>query len=85
MSSSTTARPLDADALKLNLDSWRGAPGAPNVGPLLPIVFKFVNDVQVVDPLTVKMILSTPVADLDAGLYGQGRFGIMAPGAAELG
>ncbi len=77
--------PVDAAALKLNLDSWRGAPGAPNVGPLLPIVFKFVKDVQIVDPLTVKMILSTPVADLDAGLYGQGRFGIMAPAQLNSG
>ena len=77
--------PVDADALKLNLDSWRGAPGAPNVGPLLPIVFKFVKDVQIVDPLTVKMILSAPVADLDAGLYGQGRFGIMAPAQLNSG
>ena len=71
--------PLDAAALKLNMDSWRGAPGAPHVGPLLPFVFKDVTDVQVVDPLTVKVILDTPVADFDEGLYGVGRFGIMAP------
>jgi peptide/nickel transport system substrate-binding protein len=77
--------PVDAAAVKLNMDAWRGAPGAPNVGPLLPIVFKNVTDVQVVDPLTVKMVLNTPVADLDMGLYGQGRFGIMAPAQLNSG
>jgi peptide/nickel transport system substrate-binding protein len=71
--------PLDAAAVKLNMDSWRGAPGAPHVGPLLPFVFKDVTDVQVVDPLTVKVVLDTPIADFDEGLYGTGRFGIMAP------
>ena len=71
--------PLDAAALKLNLDSWRGAPGAPNVGPLLPVVFREVKDVQIVDPKTVKVIWNVPVADFANGLYGVGRFGIMAP------
>ena len=45
--------------MKQNLDSYRGAPGAPNSGPLLTILFKFVSDVQVVDPLNVKVTLST--------------------------
>jgi peptide/nickel transport system substrate-binding protein len=70
--------PLDAEVLKANIDSWRGAPGAPNSGPLFSIVFKFVDDVQVVDPMTVKMVLNRPVADLAYGLYGNGRLGIMA-------
>jgi len=77
--------PLDAAALKLNMDSWRGAPGAPNVGPLLPFVFQNVTDVQIVDPLTVKVVLDTPVADFDMGLYGVGRFGIMAPAQLNAG
>jgi peptide/nickel transport system substrate-binding protein len=71
--------PLDAAALKLNLDSWRGAPDAQNVGPLLPIVFRDMDDVQIVDPMTVKVVLGVPIADLDEGFFGVGRFGIMAP------
>jgi peptide/nickel transport system substrate-binding protein len=70
---------LDAAALKLNMDSWRGAPGAPNVGPLLPVVFREMSDVQIVDPLTVKVVWNVPVSDFANGLYGVGRFGIMAP------
>jgi len=77
--------PLDAAALKANMDSWRGAPGAPNVGPLLPIVYKQMTDVQIVDPLTVKAVFGVPVADFNNGLYGVGRFGIMAPAQLNSG
>ncbi len=77
--------PLDAAAVKANMDSWRGEPGAPNVGPLLPFVFQNVTDVQVVDTLTVKVVLDTPVADFDEGLFGVGRFGIMAPAQLNAG
>jgi peptide/nickel transport system substrate-binding protein len=77
--------PLDSAALKANMDSWRGAEGAPNVGPLLPFVFQNVTDVQAVDPMTVKVVLDTPVADFDDGLYGVGRFGIMAPAQLNAG
>jgi peptide/nickel transport system substrate-binding protein len=77
--------PLDAAALKLNMDSWRGAPGAPNVGPLLPIVFQTMEDVQIVDPMTVKVVWSVPTADFDNGLFGVGRFGIMAPAQLNAG
>ena len=71
--------PLDAAALKLNIDSWRGVPGAPNIGPLLPIVFRTMEDVQIVDPMTVKVVWSVPTADFNNGMFGVGRFGIMAP------
>ncbi len=77
--------PLDAAALKANMDSWRGAPGAPNVGPLLPIVYKQMTDVQIVDPLTVKAVFAVPVADFNNGLFGVGRFGIMAPAQLNAG
>jgi peptide/nickel transport system substrate-binding protein len=70
---------LDANAVKLNLDAYRGAPGAPNIGPLFPTVLKFVSDVQVVDPMNVKVTLSTPVVDFPNYLFQVGRFGIMAP------
>jgi peptide/nickel transport system substrate-binding protein len=76
---------LDAAALKLNLDSYRGAPGAPNSGPLLTIYFKFIQDVEVVDPLTVRVGLSTPVADFPAYLYNSGRIGIAAPAQLNSG
>jgi len=77
--------PLDAAAVKLNLDSFRGAPGAPNSGPLFSILLKFVSDVQVVDPLTVKVVLKTPVADFPEYLYSTGRLGIMAPAQLNSG
>jgi len=71
--------PLDAEAVKLNIDNWRGAPGATQNGPLLTIVLKFISDVQVVDPSTVKVVLNTPVYDFPNYLYLTGRAGIMAP------
>lgn len=77
--------PLDADAVKLNLDSFRGAPDAPSSGPLFAIVFKFIDDVQVVDPLTVNVVLNTPVADFAAYLFSEGRLGISAPAQLNSG
>ena len=70
---------LDATALKLWLDSIRGAPGAPNSGPLLTVVLKFISDVTIVDPLTVKVTTKVPVANFGAYLYLTGRAGVMAP------
>ncbi|HEU5302748.1 MAG TPA: ABC transporter substrate-binding protein [Acidimicrobiia bacterium] len=70
---------LDAAAVKLNLDAQRGAEGAPNSGPLLKVVLGFISDVTVVDPLTVKVTTSVPVANFGAYLYLTGRAGIMAP------
>lgn len=79
--------PLDAAAVKLNLDTYRGAPDAPKpaVGPLFPIVLKFMQDVTVVDPATVKVTLNTPVPDFPAYLYSTGRLGIMAPAQINAG
>ena len=71
--------PLDANAVKLNLDNYRGAPDATQGGPLFSIVLKFISDVQVVDPSTVKVVLNRPVVDFPNYLYSTGRFGIMAP------
>jgi peptide/nickel transport system substrate-binding protein len=72
--------PLDASAVKLNLDNYRGAEGSVNSGPLFTIILgKIISDVQVVDPTTVKVVMSTPIADFASFLYGTGRFGIMAP------
>jgi peptide/nickel transport system substrate-binding protein len=71
--------PLDANAVKLNLDNYRGAEGATQNGPLFTIVLKFIQDVQVVDPSTVKVVLNTPLVDFPNYLFQVGRFGIMAP------
>jgi peptide/nickel transport system substrate-binding protein len=77
--------PLTADAVKLNLDSYRGAPGAPNSGSLFPIVLKFVHDVAVVDPMTLRVTLNSPVPDFPAYLSAGGRLGIMAPAQLNAG
>jgi len=77
--------PLDAAAVKLNLDSYRGAPDAPNSGPLFTIYFQYIQDVQVVDPLTVSVVLNTPVADFPSYLYSSGRLGILAPAQLDAG
>lgn len=71
--------PVDADAIKANLDSFRGAPGAANVGSLLPIVLSFMQDVTVTDPTTVTVTLNTPVSTFSDYLFLVGRMGIMAP------
>jgi peptide/nickel transport system substrate-binding protein len=77
--------PLDSAALKLNLDSYRGAEGAPNSGPLLTLTFRFVSDVQVVDDLSVNVTLSTPVPDFPNYLFSVGRLGIVAPAQLNSG
>jgi peptide/nickel transport system substrate-binding protein len=77
--------PLDADAVKLNLDAYRGAPDAPNSGPLFAKIFEFIADVAVVDPLTVKVTLHTPVVSFPSYLFSEGRLGIMAPAQLNAG
>jgi peptide/nickel transport system substrate-binding protein len=77
--------PLDATAVKLNLDAYRAAPGAPNSGILFKIYLGFISNVSVVDPMTVKVTLSTPVAQFASYLYSTGRMGIMAPAQINAG
>ena len=77
--------PVDAAAVKLNLDAYRGAPGAPNVGALFPIVLNVVQDVTAPDPSTVTITLKTPIPAFADALYGTGRFGIMAPAQLNSG
>ena len=77
--------PLDAAAVKLNLDAYRGAPGVPNSGILFKIYLGFINDVSVVDPMTVKVTLSTAVPQFAAYLYSTGRMGMMAPAQINAG
>jgi peptide/nickel transport system substrate-binding protein len=69
--------PVDADAVKLNLDSYRGA--NPNLPARLG-VFTYENmaSVTVVDPLTVVVTTKTPWPAFPAYLS-SGRTGISAP------
>jgi peptide/nickel transport system substrate-binding protein len=63
---------LDAAALKANLDAFQH-------GVLIGIVLGFVDHSEVVDPMTVKVVLKQPVPDFPAYLYLTGRAGISAP------
>jgi len=70
--------PLDADAVKLNLDSFRGV--NPKINARLnQFVFANVADVKVVDPLTVLVTTKTPWVAFPALLFNGGRAGIAAP------
>lgn len=70
--------PLDADAVKLNLDSYRGV--NPRIGArLAPFQFSNVADVRVTGPLTLQVDTKTPWVAFPALLHGGGRYGIMAP------
>jgi len=70
--------PLNAEAVKLNLDAFRGeVPGV--VGPLFPIVFAPVATVDVVDDLTVTVTMNQPWVAFNATLWGTGRIGMSAP------
>lgn len=70
--------PLDAAAVKLNLDTYRGM--NPRIPPrLAAFVFANVADVRVVDPLTVVVTTKTPWPAFPALLFGGGRYGMVAP------
>jgi peptide/nickel transport system substrate-binding protein len=70
--------PLDAAAVKLNLDTSRGA--NPNVGaPLSTFVDQDIASVTATDPLTVVVQMHTPWPSYPVYLYGSGRSGIAAP------
>jgi peptide/nickel transport system substrate-binding protein len=70
--------PLNADAVKLNLDAFRGEVEGV-VGPLFPIVFAPIASVDVVDDLTVSVTMNQPWVAFDATLWGTGRIGMSAP------
>ncbi len=71
-------QPLDADALKLNLDTYRGLNPAISA-PLSGYVYKDISNVTVTGPLTVVVDTSVPWPAFPAYLYGSGRTGILAP------
>jgi peptide/nickel transport system substrate-binding protein len=69
---------LDANAVKLNLDTYRGM--NPKIGaPLNTYVFQEIKDVNVTGPLTVVVDTKTPWPAFPAYLYGAGRTGMVAP------
>jgi peptide/nickel transport system substrate-binding protein len=70
--------PLNAEAVKLNLDAFRGEIEGVR-GPLFPIVFAPISSVDVVDDLTVTVTMSIPWVAFDATLWGTGRIGMSAP------
>ena len=64
--------PLNADAVKQNMDGWKA-------GRLFTFVYNNMGDVTKVDDLTVKVTTKTPWKAFPAYLYLEGRAGIMAP------
>ncbi|MEX2268203.1 MAG: ABC transporter substrate-binding protein [Acidimicrobiia bacterium] len=78
--------PLDATALKLNLDTYSGEPGAPQSAPLFSsFLQKLLVSNDIVDDLTVLVRLTQPMPQYPSYLYGTGRFGIVAPAQLNLG
>jgi len=78
--------PLDAAAVKLNLDTFAGLPGLPNTGLLFPSVLRpFYGEAEVVDDLTVVVHLTNPVPQFPSFLYGTGRVGMVAPAQLNSG
>jgi peptide/nickel transport system substrate-binding protein len=70
--------PLDASAVKLNLDTSRGA--NPKVGaPLSTFVDQDIVSVTVTGPLTLVVGMHTPWPSYPVYLFGSGRSGIAAP------
>ncbi|MSO78615.1 MAG: ABC transporter substrate-binding protein [Acidimicrobiia bacterium] len=68
---------LNADVLKLNLDTYRGKnPSIP--AALSAYNFSDVSDVVVKDPLTVVVTTKRPWPAFPAFLFGSGRIGILA-------
>jgi peptide/nickel transport system substrate-binding protein len=69
---------LDAQAVKLNLDTYRGL--NPNISsPLSPFSLRPISSVTVTGPLTLVLTTSEPWPALPWYLYGTGRTGIVAP------
>ena len=71
-------QPLDAEAVKLNIDTYRG--DNPNIRPRLNVfVLQDVESVDVTGPLEVTVTLKRPWVSFPAFLWNTGRFGIVAP------
>jgi peptide/nickel transport system substrate-binding protein len=64
--------PLDADALKLNIEAWRK-------GQLYSSIYSDITDVTVNDSMTVTITVKRPWIAFPGYLYLDGRQGIVAP------
>ena len=72
--------PLDAAAVKLNIDAFTGAVKLNPPALLIPTVLTFIGSVDVVDDLTLNVNLDQPIADFLPYLWFQaGRLTIAAP------
>jgi peptide/nickel transport system substrate-binding protein len=70
--------PFDSEALKLNLDTYRGQ--NPNIKPRLNVfVWQNVASVEVTGPLSVVVTTKVPWVAFPALLSGSGRTGMVAP------
>jgi peptide/nickel transport system substrate-binding protein len=75
---------LDATVVKNNLDAYRGK--YPGRSPLLfAITFKLISAVDVVDPKTVKVTMSSSWPAFDSYLWSTARLGIMAQKQLDAG
>ena len=73
----TDGSPLDAETVKLNLDSYRGK--NPDISSaLFSLVLRNVTDVTVTGPLTVVVKMASPWVAFPAYLFSFGRMGMMA-------
>lgn len=73
----TDGSPLDAETVKLNLDSYRGK--NPDISSsLFSLVLRTITDVTVTDPTTVVVKMSAPWVAFPAYLFSFGRMGMMA-------
>jgi peptide/nickel transport system substrate-binding protein len=70
--------PLNADAVKLNLDAYAGKSSAVSA-PLFGFVLSNIDSVNVVDPMTVQVNMKTPWVEFDQYLWSTGRLGMAAP------
>jgi peptide/nickel transport system substrate-binding protein len=70
--------PLNADAVKQNLDAYAGKSSAVSA-PLFGFVFSNVDSINVVDPMTVQVNMKTPWVEFDQYLFSTGRLGMVAP------
>jgi len=70
--------PLNADAVKQNLDAYAGKNTAVSA-PLFGFVMSNVDSVNAVDPMTVQVNMKTPWVEFDQYLWSTGRLGIVAP------
>jgi len=70
--------PLNADAVKLNLDAYSGKSSVVSA-PLFGFVFSNVDSTQVIDPMTVQVNMKSPWVEFDQYLWATGRLGMAAP------